>query len=167
MTGTARLAAVALAASTVLLGGCSAIGGFVGAVAAIATGAGTANPVVGVSVGIAVKAATDQALQSLARRNQRHEHEAIVAVVADLAPGQSGRWEREHFIGSGMDRGEVRVVRLIETPLATCKEILFSVEHGGANPRADWFTTTACRSENNVWRWAAAEPAVDRWGNLQ
>ena len=162
----ARLRVCALAGATLLLGGCSSVGGFAGAAAAFATSVATANPVVGISVGIGVKAAADQGLQYVAKRNQRNEHEAIVAALTDMKAGDSGRWERAHRFGSGVDRGEVRVVRTIETPLATCKELLFSVERDGAKPRTDWFTTTACRN-GEVWQWAAAEPAVERWGNLQ
>ena len=61
--------------------------------------------------------------------------------------------------------GEVRVIRLIQTPLALCKEALFSVAAGEGEER-EWFSTTAC-DEGDRWRWAAAEPAVERWGNLQ
>lgn len=156
----------AIAAAVLLLAGCSSVGGFAGAAASLATSVATANPIVGISVGIGVKAATEQGLQYMARRRQRSEHDAIVAVARDMAPGERGRWQHTHFIGSGLDRGEVRVVRVIETPLAMCKELLFSVERDGESPRVDWFTTTAC-SNGEVWQWAAAEPAVERWGNLQ
>ena len=157
---------LALAACTSALAGCSSIGGFLGAGAAFITGAATANPIVGISVGIGVKAAADQGLQYIAKRKHRSEQDAIAEVVRDMQPGQRARWEHAHRIGSGVDRGEVRVVRTIETPLATCRELLFSVERDGEKPRVDWFTTTACRN-GDVWRWAAAEPAVERWGNLQ
>ena len=162
----ARVRVYALLACTGLLSGCSSIGGFVGAAASIVTGVATGNPIVGVSVGIGVKAATDQGMQYVSRRFSREEHDAIVGAAADVAPGGSGRWERERFIGSGVERGEVRVLRLIETPLATCKELLFSVEREGWNAGASWYTTSACR-QGDRWVWAAAEPAVERWGNLQ
>jgi hypothetical protein len=161
-----HLRLVALAGCLMTLAGCTAIGGFLGAGAAFATGAATANPIVGISVGIGVKAAAEQGLQYFARRTHRDEQDAIAEVVRNMEPGQSGRWEHAHRIGSGVDRGEVRVVRVIETPLAMCKELLFSVEREGEKPRVDWFTTTACRN-GDVWQWAAAEPAVERWGNLQ
>ena len=157
---------LALAACTIALAGCSSIGGFLGAGAAFITGAATANPIIGISVGIGVKAAAEQGLQYLAKRKHRSEQDAIAEVVRDMQAGQSARWEHAHPIGSRVDRGEVRVVRVIETPLATCKELLFSLERDGEKPRVDWFTTTACRN-GDAWRWAAAEPAVERWGNLQ
>jgi hypothetical protein len=166
VTAASRVRLCAIAAFALLLAGCSSAGGFAGAAAAFATSVATANPVIGISVGIGVKAAVDQGISYAAKRGQRDEHAAIVAAAQDLKPGERGRWSNAHLVGSGFERGEVRVVRAIETPLATCKELLFSVEREGAKPRIDWFTTTACRNADG-WQWAAAEPAVERWGNLQ
>jgi hypothetical protein len=157
---------IGLSAVVLVLAGCSSVGGFAGAAASLVTSVATANPIIGISVGIGVKAATEQGVQYIARRRQRSEHDAIVAVARDMPPGERGRWQHAHLVGSGVDRGEVRVVRVIDTPLATCKELLFSVERDGERPRVDWFTTTACKN-GDVWQWAAVEPAVERWGNLQ
>jgi hypothetical protein len=157
-----RVCAAALAAA--LLAGCGAIGGFVGAAASIATSFATANPAIGLAVGVAAQSATDETLRYVARRRQHAEHDAIIAAVADMEPGQTRKWQHAHLVGSGVEGGEVRVLRLIETPLATCKELLFSVEAHDKPP--SWFTTAACR-HGEVWKWAAAEPAVERWGNLQ
>jgi hypothetical protein len=157
-----RVCAAALAAA--LLAGCGAIGGFVGAAAGIATSFATANPAIGLAVGVAAQSATDETLRYVSRRRQHAEHDDIVAAAADMAPGDIRKWQHSHLVGSGVDSGEVRVVRLIETPLATCKELLFSVRARDKPP--SWFTTTACR-HGEVWKWAAAEPAVERWGNLQ
>ena len=33
-------------------------------------------------------------------------------------------------------------------------------------PRSAFYVAMVCR-EGATWNWAAAEPAVDRWGNLQ
>jgi hypothetical protein len=166
MSGHVRIAA--LAASCLLLSGCGALGGFIGAAAALGTGAATSNAIVGISVGIGVKAAAEQGLQYMAKRKHRDEQATIVAAARDLAAGASARWEHAHAIGSGVDRGEVRVVRVIDTPLALCKELVFSVEQQreGRPQRVDWYSTTACRN-GEAWQWAAAEPAVERWGNLQ
>jgi hypothetical protein len=161
------LRACFIASSLALLAGCGAIGGFVGAAAGIATSIATTNPAIGISVGIAVKAGTDQAVKTVMRRFQREEQDAIAAAVRDLDVGESGEWQHAHLAGSGSDRGEVRVLRLIETPLARCKELLFSVLDGKGDSRTSaWFTTTACQ-QGDQWKWASAEPAVDRWGNLQ
>jgi hypothetical protein len=166
VTASTPLRAAALAACSLALAGCSALGGFAGAIAALGTSAATANPIVGISVGIGVKAAADAGLKYVSRRNQHGIQNAVAAAAADVAPGQGARYEHAHAIGSGVDRGEVRVVRLIDTPLAACKEILFSVEHGGETPRVEWFSTSACRN-GDAWQWAGVEPAVERWGNLQ
>lgn len=156
-----------LAAASAALGGCAAVGGIAGAAASIAASVATSNAAIALSVGIGVKTATDEASRYVARKLQRSEQEAIVAVVRDMQPGDTAEWQLEHLIGSGSDRGEVRVTRVIETPLAQCKEVLFSVPRSGdAAPAHSWFTTTACR-EGEQWKWAAVEPAVERWGNLQ
>lgn len=160
-----RFALAALALS--LLGGCGAIGGFVGAAAGIATSIATANPGIGLAVGIATQAGTDEVVRTVSRRRHRGEQEAIASIAGEMNPGESREWQREHMIGADSDRGEVRVVRLIETPLARCKELLFSHDRGeGEKATRAWFTTTACE-QGGTWRWATAEPAVERWGNLQ
>ena len=164
MTFAPRLALAAL--SLALLGGCGAIGGFVGAATGIVTSVATSNPAIGLAAGIAAQAGTNEAVRTFSRRRHRGEQEAIASIVGDMKPGETREWQREHAIGSGSDRGEVRVVRLIETPLARCKELLFSQVRGeGENTSRAWFTTTACE-HGGTWRWAAAEPAVERWGNL-
>ena len=161
-----RLRLAALAVCMPALAGCSSFGGFAGAAAAFATSVGTANPIVGISVGIGVKAATDEGVRYVSRRKQHEIQNTVAAAARDIGPGESARYEHPHYFGPGVDRGEVRVVRLIDTPLTACKELLFSVEHDGKHPRVDWFSTTACRN-GEAWQWAGAEPAVERWGNLQ
>ena len=59
--------------------------------------------------------------------------------------------------------GDPEAVREFATPLTTCREIVFTVVDGDER---DILTTTLCRQQDG-WRWAAAEPAVDRWGFLQ
>lgn len=150
-----------------VLAGCAAVGGFAGAAAAFATSVATTNPGLGLAVGISVKAATDDVMKTLSRRRQQAQQDIIAAAASDMQAGDSRDWHRAHLVGSGSDRGEVRVVRLIETSLARCKEIVFSViDDEDENAKAAWFTTTACQ-QGSVWKWAAAEPAVERWGNLQ
>ena len=150
-----------------LLAGCSAVGGLTGAAASFATAVATANPVIGLTVGIGVKAATDATVKTVQRRRQQTEQDAIATAVSDMQPGESRVWHARHIAGTGTEHGEVRVVRAFETPLATCKEILFSVIDGDdANATRAWFATTACL-RGDRWKWAAAEPAVERWGSLQ
>jgi len=157
----ARLAVV-LAASA--LGGCAAVGDVTGAVAGLVSGAATANPAVGISVGIAVRAGTNEALDRIALARRRNEQDAIAAAAAGLEPGDAAPWFVDQQV-TGDARGEVRVLRVIETPLALCKELAFSVVDEKAG-RPAWFATTACRM-GETWKWAGAEPAVARWVNLQ
>jgi hypothetical protein len=61
----------------------------------------------------------------------------------------------------------VRVLREFSSALATCKEFAFSVADGDeSDAHRDWFVASACQQANG-WKWASAEPAVARWGNLQ
>jgi hypothetical protein len=69
----------------------------------------------------------------------------------------------KHTIPIGNEHGRLRVVRDIDSPLAACKELAFSVEDG---KERSWFTTDVCKQEK-AWEWASAEPAVARWGFLQ
>ena len=83
------------------------------------------------------------------------------------AVGEVRPWEVRHNLPIGNERGEVRVVRAIETPLAQCKEALFSVDSGKAEaPERQWFLASACRQQSR-WKWAAAEPTTERWTSLQ
>jgi hypothetical protein len=129
-----------------LLGGCDAMRAapqIAGAGAAIVSGAGTLNPGVGVAIGLGVTAATDYAVKYYGRSRR--------AV-----------WQTRHRIPIGNEQGEVHLVREIANPLAPCREIVFSVVDGETT---DWFSASICR-EGERWRWASAEPAVERWGAL-
>ena len=156
--------AIGLVIASAALAGCASVGDVTGAVAGLVSGAVTANPAVGISVGIAVRAGTNEALDRVALARRRNEQDAIAAVAADLNPGDSGAWAVDQQV-AGDARGEVRVLRVIETPLALCKELAFSVV-GEKDDKPEWFATTACRV-GETWKWGAAEPAVSRWVNLQ
>ena len=56
------------------------------------------------------------------------------------------------------------MVRAIPNPLAPCKQVLFSVEEKDAP--AAWYSVDICQQQEH-WKWASAEPAVERWGYLQ
>lgn len=147
-----------------LLPGCASVGDITGAVAGLVTGGITANPAVGIAVGVSVRAATMEGVRRVSLARQRSEQDAIADAIADADVGESRAWAVDQRV-TGDAYGEVHVVRLIETPLTVCKEVVFSVVAGeGAAPA--WFATTAC-DEGGRWKWAAAEPAVERWGNLQ
>jgi hypothetical protein len=147
--------------------GCRFAGQLVGAAAGGATAAASANPAVGIAVGVAVNSGIDAATSYIVRARQGAEQDAIAGEVAKMEVGDRRPWKILHDIPIGNEHGEVQVTRMIATPLATCKEVVFSVEDGGgATLKRAWYTTQACRSGEH-WKWALAEPAVERWGVLQ
>jgi hypothetical protein len=154
-------------AALAALGGCNTIGGFAGAAAAVSTGAVTANPAIGIGVGVAVQAGTDAGIKYATRKWQQAEQDAIAAEVGGMAVGETRPWAIKHSIPYGNEQGEVQVTEVIKTPLTDCKGMLFSVVAGkGDKQTRAWYASTACR-QGNHWKWAVAEPAVPRWGNLQ
>ncbi len=158
-----RAAALLIAAA--LLGGCSAVADLSGLAAGAVAGGATANPAVGFVVAVGTDAAVDAGLKYVSRHRQQAEQDAIALAAATLPEGGSGPWQIRHDIPLGNEGGEVQVVRSIVTPIATCKEIAFSVaDDPPATPV--WFNTTICH-QNTAWKWAQAEPAVARWGFLQ
>ncbi len=162
-------AALALLASVPLLAGCnSSLGGIVGAVTGTAAAVGSGNPAVGAAVGVGTRAAADYGIRRVSRRWHRTEQDALAAAVGAMRVGEARPWEVRHDLPFGNKRGEVRVLRAVETPLAECREVLFSVASGeGPDAARRWFVTSACRQAERGWKWAAAEPATERWGSLQ
>ena len=149
------------------LGGCRLGGEIVAAAAGGASGAATANPAVGVAVGIAVNSGIDAATNYIVRTRQRAEQDAIAAEVATMNVGDRRSWKIEHDIPIGNEHGEVEVTRTIATPLTLCKELVFSVDSGsGDSLKRELYSTQACQ-QGDRWKWALAEPTVQRWGSLQ
>ena len=67
-------------------------------------------------------------------------------VAGDLPVGGEAVWKIEHTIPIGNEHGRLRVVRVINSPLAICKEVAFSVEEGeGEKLKRALFTTDICR----------------------
>ena len=173
------LRAAVLLASVACAQGCSSIGGITGAVAGVASASATANPAVGVAVGIGVKAGVDESVKYVWRYWTHEEQTRIASMVGSMRVGQRKPWEVRHEVPFDDKQGEVTVVRAFDTPLASCKEALFSVEVPPSTEAAKasraitaadadslHFVTTVCRGSDG-WRWAVAEPAVGRWGSLQ
>jgi hypothetical protein len=151
----------------VALSGCHFIGDLAGAAAGGAAAAGSANPAVGIAVGVAVNSGIDALTSHVVRTRQRAEQDAIAAEAASLNVGDSRQWKIEHTVPIGNEHGEVRVTRVIATPLTLCKEVMFSVESGGGGtPKRRWYSTQVCQN-GPEWKWSLAEPAVERWGSIQ
>jgi hypothetical protein len=148
------------------LAGCRLAGDLVAAAAGGASAAASANPAVGIAVGIGAQAGLDATVSYIVRRRQQAEQDAIATEVATMSDGERRPWKVEHDIPIGNEHGEVHVTRVFNTVLTSCKEIVFSVETGGTPPTKLTYTTEVCRNGDR-WKWALAEPAVERWGVLQ
>jgi hypothetical protein len=156
-----------LLAALLLLAGCKESPRLTGVASGAIAGGATANPAIGFAVGVATDAATHAVVRGVSRAWTHAEQAAIAAAAGGLAVGERAPWHVEHLVPVGNEHGELEVVRLIDNPLAPCKEVAFSVDRGaGAGLRRSWYTTTLCR-QGEAWTWAAAEPAVERWGYLQ
>ncbi|AOK53499.1 hypothetical protein WT67_11315 [Burkholderia stagnalis] len=153
----------ALCAAGAALSGCGSVGAASGALAGAATGLVTANPAVGVGVGIAVQAATDEAVKRTMKQLHQNQQDAIAQTAGGLAVGEVKAWKVKNTIPLENGEGEVRVTRAYSTALALCKEFAFSMKDGN---KADWYFASACQ-QGPRWKWASAEAAVARWGNLQ
>ena len=151
-----------------LLGGCSALNGITAAGVGASTGAATANPVVGYAVAVGVNAALDELQKYIARVRQGAEQDVIATAVGEMAVGETRDWKIVHDIPMFDDEhGQMQVVRTIDTPLTQCKEVVFTVDDGKAPHLArTGYDTDACRNTGG-WKWAQAEPAVERWGYFQ
>lgn len=146
-----------------LLAGCTVVSDAAGLAAGGGAGVATGNPAIGFAVGVSVRAGVDELGKYLTRRRHGGEQDAIADAAGTAPLGVSRPWEIRHTIPVGNAHGELTAVREIRTPLVTCREVLFTVaEDGAAAP----FTTSICQHADR-WRWAAAEPAVGRWGFLQ
>ncbi len=164
--GAVGIAAVRLAAGLLLLSlaGCSSAGNLIGVVVGAAAGGASANPAVGFGVGVATAAVSDYAIKHVAKSWHQGEQDAIADAAAGLDAGATGPWRVEHSVPLGNEHGQLEVVRAIPNPLAPCKQVLFSVEEGKQPPA--WYSVDICQQQDR-WKWASAEPAVERWGFLQ
>ncbi len=154
-------------AAVVLLAGCKAAPEIAAVVTGGAAGAATGSPAVGFAVGVATDAGANYAFRTTTRNWHQAEQDAIAATAGVLPVGGKADWKIEHFVPIGNEHGRLEVLRAVDSPLASCKEIAFSVDEGdGPGLQRAWFTTSICK-QTKAWKWAAAEPAVERWGFLQ
>ena len=143
-----------------LLSACAAIPDLAALAAGGAAGGATANPVIGYAVGIGTRVGVDELRRYIIRVRQHGEQDAIATAAGTTPLNQPRAWEIRHTIPIGNEHGILVPIRTIATPLATCREILFSVAGTGV------FTSAVCQGSDG-WQWAAAEPATGRWGYLQ
>ncbi|APA85445.1 hypothetical protein BJG93_08685 [Paraburkholderia sprentiae WSM5005] len=153
--------------ASLLASGCSSIGAASGAAAGVASGIVTSNPAVALGVGVAVQAATDEAVARYMRSMHKDQQDLMAALVGTMPVGETKPWSVKHMLPIENGHGQVRVTRAVSSALALCKDFVFSVQDGdGPNAPERWFTASACQQDKG-WKWATAEPAVARWGNLQ
>lgn len=158
---------VAALCGLVLLSGCQALTQVGAVITGGAAGAASGSPAVGFAVAIATDAAANWVVRYVSRARAGAEQDAIAEVAGQMPMGSKADWKIEHFIPIGDQHGRLRIVREIDTQLATCREIAFSVDNGkGADRKANWYVVNICRDPQG-WKWASAEPAVPRWGYLQ
>jgi len=157
-----------LAAAALSLAGCAGAADIAGVVTGSTVALVSANPAVGVGAGLAVRAGTTTAVNWVFRRRHRYAQDEIASVIGRMAPGEVRPWRIDYSIPVGNAHGEIRLVRTIDSTLASCREALFSVveaEQAGRVTSQQWFVVTACRGDEG-WKWASAEPATGRWGSL-
>ncbi|MCC8396344.1 hypothetical protein LJ656_27515 [Paraburkholderia sp. MMS20-SJTR3] len=153
--------------ASLLTSGCASIGAASGAAAGVASGIVTSNPAVALGVGIAVQAATDEAVARYMRGMHKDQQDLMAALVGTMSVGETKPWSVKHTLPIENGHGEVRVTHAINSALVLCKEFVFSVRDGDKPDSPEqWFTATACQQDKG-WKWATAEPAVSRWGSLQ
>ncbi len=136
-------------------------------------GAVTSNATVGAAIGIGVKSAADFGLRYVERDVHRAEQDRIAEAAGALPEGGAGVWSVSHDIPIESDEHGALIVTHVFAARPdsgvnfTCKDIVFSVDHGkGAQLRRAFYTATVCL-DGTRWKWASAEPATARWGSLQ
>ncbi len=164
------LAAVALLApagcGSLLTEGTSDAAGLAGAGIASSV---TKDATVGAAIGLGVKSAADFGLRYVERDVHRAEQDRIAAAAGALPEGGAGVWSVRHDVPIEPDEHGAVVVTRSFTALGpgagfACKEVVFSVD--GAKQQRAFYTATVCL-DGARWKWASAEPATERWGNLQ
>lgn len=143
--------------------GCQAVSDAAAVGAGAGAGAATGNPAVGFAVGVTAQAGLRELRKYVSRSRQHGEQDAIADAAGAAPVGATVPWQIRHTIPIDNERGVLAVSREYAMPLATCREVVFTVDDDGSH---QIFTTALCRGEDR-WRWAVAEPAVDRWGYLQ
>jgi len=139
-----------------------------GAAVGIGIGGITANPLIGYAAGVGAQAGITALQKYLSRKLHQGEQDNIAAIVATLEPGKYAPWKIAYKVPVANEHGDVTVTRIIKSPLATCKEVAFTVIDGRqSNAPRGIYVTTACAHADGTWHWADAEPATERWGFLQ
>jgi hypothetical protein len=151
--------------SSVLVGSTQEVAGLAGT--GIATSV-THSATVAAGIGLGVAAVATAGLQYEERHVHQYEQDRIAEAAGAIGAGGVGPWSVSHSLPIEADEhGQVAVIRAIGAPAIACKEIVFSVDTEEKHqPQRAFYTATVCR-DGNMWKWASAEPATERWGALQ
>jgi len=167
--------AVAVATIGAALAGCNSLyseGASAGAGVAGAAVAGkvTNNAATAAGIGLGAVAAARAGVQYSQRVVHRATQDGIAKVAGPLDVGAVASWNATHSVPIEEDEhGRVTVSRVISQGALDCKEIVFSVDRPAKKdtPASSAFYVAAVCQDGNVWKWASAEPATERWGALQ
>jgi surface antigen len=124
----------------------------------------TADPFVAYAAGVGAQAAITALQKYLSRKVHQGEQNDIAATAGALQPGQSAPWQIRYEIPIDREHGDLTVIKTIDSSLATCKQVAFTVIAAHATAI---YITSVCRDSDGAWQWAQSEPAVARWGFLQ
>jgi len=153
---------VVMLVATLWVGGCDDVATIAAVAGGSASGAATGNPAIGFAVGVGISAGANFLADYVTRVRTGAEQDVIADAAADLPAGAAAPWAIRHTIPIGNEQGQVHVVDVVTTPIATCKDVIISVADEGA---AQNYMAWVCRNPQG-WKWATAEPAVARWGTL-
>jgi hypothetical protein len=164
----ARSSAVLLA---VMLGlaACSNTGSAVDSAISSASTAGiaagitsaTGSALVGTAAGIGAGIGLDAGIKYAERRIHRNAQDAVAIAAGPLAVGQSASWNVDGWLPLSERHGTVEIAHRFGKAIP-CKDVVFTVDDDD-----NLYVTTVCADKKGIWRWALAEPTVDRWGTLQ
>jgi hypothetical protein len=159
----------ALLAVTLGLVACSSADSAVGSAVSAATTAGvaagitraTGSALVGTAAGIGAGIGLDAGIKYAERRIHRNAQDAVAVAAGPLGVGQSARWNIDGWLPLSDRHGTVEIARRFGKAIP-CKDVVFTVDDDD-----DLYVTTICADKKGTWRWALAEPTVNRWGTLQ
>jgi hypothetical protein len=121
----------------------------------------TGNALIGAAAGVGAGVGADAGIKYAERRVHRNVQDAVAQAAGPLDVGQSARWHVNHWLPLTEKHGTVETARAFGRSIP-CKDVVFTVD-GDDN----LYVSTVCQDKRGIWRWALAEPTVDRWGSLQ
>lgn len=130
----------------------------------------TNNAAVATGIGLGAVAAAKAGVQYSERVVHRNTQDSIAKAAGPLDVGGVAPWSITHSFPIEEDaHGRVTVSRTISSGALDCKEIVFSVDQDATKdkPASSAFYVASVCLDGQTWKWAAAEPATDRWGALQ